>query len=66
MRRIADRKAQRRYLGALRCAIADLAFDDEDSCRSAVAARRNDAVCGMAQTTSVRSATIAASVSVRE
>ena len=30
MRRIADRKAQRRYLGALRCAIADLALDDED------------------------------------
>ena len=30
MLRIADRKAQRRHLGALRCTIADLALDDED------------------------------------
>jgi len=30
MLRVADRKAQTRHIRALRCAIADLALDDED------------------------------------
>ena len=30
MRRIADRKAQRRHIRTIGCAIADLALDDED------------------------------------